>query len=530
MVPCFFRLSKSQMLGPASESLQIKTTTASNSKEEKETETFTCEAIADITVTSVKLIRQNGTTNETLIEANSSVVTFRRQMMRQDNKVKFYCEATWPGIPNSLSSNVITYSVSFPHNVQVKISKTTVTEHEFVRFECIISGGNPEFVTRYQWLWKKSGSTEEQVMQDTKTGKLFQFARIPYYQSGTYSCKAWNDGGVGQSSTDLSVQYSPRIDPEAKMKYDVAAEIGREAMFELFIVANPTPTTTGYTWSKDGNVLSRTSPDYEITSGPTSSELKIKDVKSLDYTNYSCSVKTSAFEAKIFNFMLIKAASNTSDLSNSVSVNTTVAIYFGVGLIGAVILMTTVVLLAVARWKRRLKKKLSKKFDRPANDSNDDAARNELTPIKKRPDHTYANIDPDFFNDTSSRSKRTTDKYPAKPMVKRPPVSVRFGEDKEPACSEDILDVDLYDYVDNEWQSNASGSDYSSVPACRTSQVTSPQVASALINVHVHQTNQPDEDGQQSLYEHLKPVSKNDYLDFTELSAEELRPRVLFKV
>ncbi|XP_064651583.1 neural cell adhesion molecule 2-like [Lineus longissimus] len=310
----------------ASESLQIKTTTASNSKSEKETETFTCEANADITVTSVKLIRHNGTTNETLIGANSSVVTFRRQMMRQDNKVKFYCEATWPGIPNSLSSNVITYNVLFPHNVQVKVSKTTVNEHECVCFECDTSGGNPELVTRYQWLWKKSVSTKEQVTQVpetiTKNGKYLEFTRIPYDESGTYSCKAWNLGGMGQASTVLNVQYSPRIDPEAKMKYDVAGEIGKEAMFKLFIVANPTPTKTDYIWSKDGNVLSRTSPDYEITSWPTSSKLKIKDVKSLDYTNYSCSVKTSAFEAKIFNFMLNKAASYTSDLSNSVSVNT----------------------------------------------------------------------------------------------------------------------------------------------------------------------------------------------------------------
>ncbi|XP_064651215.1 titin-like [Lineus longissimus] len=234
---------------------------------------------------------------------------------------KWQCDADGVEAEPKLKLDVLV-----PHSVQVKVSKPTVTEHEFVRFECLTSGGNPEFVTRYQWLWKKSSSTEEQVIQDTETstqnGKYLEFTRIPYDESGTYSCKASNDGGMGQASTVLNVQYSPRIDPEAKMKYDVAGEIGKEAMFELFIVANPTPTKTDYTWSKDGNVLSRTSPDYEITSGPTSSELKIKDVKSLDYTNYSCSVKTSAFQATIFNFMLNKAASYTSDLSNSVSVNT----------------------------------------------------------------------------------------------------------------------------------------------------------------------------------------------------------------
>ncbi|XP_064650956.1 titin-like [Lineus longissimus] len=347
-----------------SESLQIKTTTASNSKSEKETETFTCEAIVDITVTSVKLILQNGTTNETLIEANSSVVTFRRQMMRQDNKVKFYCEATGPGIPNSLSSDIITYNVLFPNNVQVKVSKTTVNEHEFVRFECDTSGGNPELVKRYQWLWKKSGSTKEQVIQDTETstqnGKYLEFTRIPYDKSGTYSCKAWNLGGMGQASTVLNVQYSPRIDPEAKMKYDVAGEIGKEAMFKLFIVANPSPTKTDYTWSKDGNVLSRTSPDYEITSRPTSSKLKIKNVKSLDYTNYSCSVKTSAFEAKIFNFTLNKAEATQS------SKETNKTYKDGIGLIavgGSLVVISIVIGIVIIVIKHKEKSSGRKKGD-----------------------------------------------------------------------------------------------------------------------------------------------------------------------
>ncbi|XP_064642846.1 neural cell adhesion molecule 1-like isoform X2 [Lineus longissimus] len=232
------------------------------------------------------------------------------------------CEAN--GVP--ATANLKLY-VLVPHNVQVKVNKTTVNEHEFVRFECDTSGGNPELVTRYQWLWMKNGSIEKQVIQDsdtnTKNGKFVEFTRIPYDKSGTYTCKAWNDVGMGQASAILNVQYSPRIDPEAKMKSEVAGKIGQEAMFELFIIANPTPVTTGYTWSKDGNVLSRTSPDYEITSWPTSSKLKINDVKSSDHTNYSCSVKTIGFQAKVFNFKLVKAVSYTSESSNIVQVKTT---------------------------------------------------------------------------------------------------------------------------------------------------------------------------------------------------------------
>ncbi|XP_064651699.1 hemicentin-1-like isoform X2 [Lineus longissimus] len=528
----------------APDSVKLKTTTASNSKSESETETFTCEAIGGNPVPLVKLIRQVGSKKETLIEENNRDVIFNRQMMRQDNQVKFYCEATGPGIPNQMTSSLVTYNVLFapntvqlteipqghvsqnstkdlicqggsasnpkamiewqkvlngkvtfpesltveenmeereyygvkvmstvsldttkanngavykcllvyngkqtinlqhqvtmdirfrptnivlsespygavlensqkmltcetsssnkpssiiwkkyvssnkgwatilggvqqlvvgeynsrrtvstllvqttreqhlaqylcqaryqnsllsikqttaliiyfPHNVQVKVSKTTVNEHEFVRFECDTSGGNPAPIKRYQWLWKKSGSTKEQVIQDTETstqnGKYLEFTRIPYDKSGTYSCKAWNDGGMGQASTVLNVQYSPRIDPETKMKYDVAGEMGKEAMFELFIIANPTPVTTGYTWSKDGNVISRTSPDYEIISGPTSSKLKIKNVKSSDYKNYTCSVRTSGFQAKVFKFKLLKAGPPSAP-SNLTVVNST---------------------------------------------------------------------------------------------------------------------------------------------------------------------------------------------------------------
>ncbi|XP_064651253.1 uncharacterized protein LOC135502389 [Lineus longissimus] len=112
---------------------------------------------------------------------------------------------------------------------------------------------------------------------------------------------------MGQASTGLKVQYSPRIDPEAKLKYDAVGKMGKEASLELFIVAKPTPAATGYVWEKHGNILANSSPDYEIQSGPTFSKLKIKNVKSSDYTFYTCSVKTSAFHTKVFKFRLLGA-------------------------------------------------------------------------------------------------------------------------------------------------------------------------------------------------------------------------------
>ncbi|XP_064651608.1 contactin-5-like [Lineus longissimus] len=218
-----------------------------------------------------------------------------------------------------------------PPDVQVKISKTTVNEHEFVRFECATSGGYPDHIERYQWLWKKSGSTAEQVIQDSETstqnGKLFEFVRIPYDRSGTYSCKAWNLGGMGQTSAVLTVHFSPRIDPEASSTYDVVGKIGKEASFELFIIANPTPATTGYVWSKDDNILSNSSSEYEIISGPTSSKLAIEHVKSSHYGNYTCSVKTSGFQAKVFKFKLFKpgppSAPSKLEVVNSTAVAAT---------------------------------------------------------------------------------------------------------------------------------------------------------------------------------------------------------------
>ncbi|XP_064651606.1 uncharacterized protein LOC135502588 [Lineus longissimus] len=217
-----------------------------------------------------------------------------------------------------------------PPDVEVKISKTTVNEHESVRFECATSGGYPERIERYQWLWKKSGSTAEQVIQDSETstqnGKLFEFVRIPYDRSGTYSCKAWNLGEMGQASAVLTVHFSPRIYPEANMTYDVVGEIGKEASFELFIIANPTPATTGYTWSKDDNILSNSSSEYEIISGPTSSKLAIEHVKSSHYGNYTCSVKTSRFQVN-FKFKLFKpgppSAPSKLEVVNSTAVAAT---------------------------------------------------------------------------------------------------------------------------------------------------------------------------------------------------------------
>ncbi|XP_064651574.1 titin-like [Lineus longissimus] len=311
----------------APDSLQLKTTTPPhNSKSENQTETFTCEAIGGIPVPLVKLIRLEGTTKEALILGNSRVLIFTRRMMRQDNQVEFYCEATGPGIPNRMMSMVITYNVFFPHNVQVKLSKTTVNENDSVWFECTAGGGNPELITRYQWLWKKSGATSEQVIQDTATstqnGKFLEFVRIPYDKSGTFTCKVWNNGEMGQASTVLNVHYSPRIHPGYNMKYDVAGEIDKEASFKLFITANPIPPTTGYVWSKGGEILPNSSQEYEIISLKTSSSLTIKNVKTTDFTFYTCTVKTSGFPAKVFKLELLKVGPPSAP-SNLKVVNST---------------------------------------------------------------------------------------------------------------------------------------------------------------------------------------------------------------
>ncbi|XP_064651609.1 hemicentin-1-like [Lineus longissimus] len=241
----------------------------------------------------------------TKIQCDKNNYNFQLSNVQRSDRGLWLCEADGQVATNSPKLDVLV-----PPDVEVKISKTTVNEHESVRFECATSGGYPEHIERHQWLWMKSGSTVEQVIQDSETstqnGKLFEFVRIPYDMSGTYSCKAWNLGGMGQAWVVLTVHFSPRIDQEANMTYDVVGEMGKEASFELFIIANPTPATTGYTWSKDDNILSNSSSEYEIISGPTSSKLAIEHVKSSDYGNYTCSVKTSGFQAKVFKFKLFK--------------------------------------------------------------------------------------------------------------------------------------------------------------------------------------------------------------------------------
>ncbi|XP_064649132.1 fasciclin-2-like [Lineus longissimus] len=323
--------------------------------------THNCEVVAERYKSRLKLV-----------QCGINIERFQLSNVQISDRGDWQCEADGVRATTNLKLYVLV-----PHNVQVKVSKKTVSENEFVRFECIISGGNPELVTWYQWLWMKNGSIAKQVIQDSNTttnnGTFVEFPRIPYDKSGTYSCMAWNDGGMGQASAVLNVQYSPRIDPGTKMKSDVVGEIGKEAMFKLFIIANPTPVATGYTWSKDGNVLSRTSPDFEITSGPTSSKLKINDVKSSDYTNYSCSVKTSGFQAKVFNFKLVKAESCTSKSSNIVPVKTTEAaqtskeennIYIiGIGMIAgggvAILVAIGIIVIAIKSKERSRGKKKS---------------------------------------------------------------------------------------------------------------------------------------------------------------------------
>ncbi|XP_064650927.1 hemicentin-1-like [Lineus longissimus] len=312
--------------------------------------------------------------------------------VKKADEGKYVCVAkNDAGSKASTEEDIVVY---FPLNVQVKISKTTVNEHEFMRFECATSGDNPEVIERYQWLWLKNGSPAEQVIQDTATntqnGKFLEFTRIPYDRSGTYTCKAWILGRMEQESTFLNVQYSPRIDPEAKMKYDVVGEIGKEASFELFTIANPVPDTSGYVWSNDGNVPRNFSSSYELISWhKTYSKLIIKNVKSSDYENYTCSVKTSGFQAKVFTFRLLKPEKPETSL---IGVNWT-AVVVG-SLVGAGIVAIIGITLAVVLWKCGLVRRGWRLSHRPANYD----TRVEFTTAGKPAVHTFFNNGTDYVS------------------------------------------------------------------------------------------------------------------------------------
>ncbi|XP_064651679.1 roundabout homolog 1-like [Lineus longissimus] len=173
------------------------------------------------------------------------------------------------------------------------------------KFTC--NAENENVTKPVTYTWAKNGTTVSQ--SGTKEPGALLFSPVKKADAGKYVCVAKNDAGSKASTVqDFVVYYSPRIDPEAKMKYDVEGEIGKEASFELFIIAKPTPATTGYIWSKADIKLSNSSSKYEITSGSTSSKLSIKNVTSSDYDNYTCSVQTSGFQAMVFKFNLLKPA------------------------------------------------------------------------------------------------------------------------------------------------------------------------------------------------------------------------------
>ncbi|XP_064651573.1 hemicentin-1-like [Lineus longissimus] len=385
--------------------------------------------------------------------------------VKKADEGKYVCVAK--NDAGSKASTEEDFVVYFPLNVQVKINKMTVNEHGFVRFECATSGDNPWVIERYQWLWLKIGSPAEQVIQDTATstqnGKFLEFTRIPYDRSGTYTCKAWILGRMEQESAFLNVQYSPRIDPEAKMKYDVVGEIGKDASFELFTIANPVPDTSGYVWSKDDNVPRKFSSGYKLISWPkTYSKLIIKNVTSSDYENYTCSVKTSGFQAKVFTFRLLKPEKPEASL---IGVNRIAVVAIVCSLAGAGIIAITVVIMAVVLWQRDLLRLGKRHSHRPANNTVDyDDTRVEFTTAGIRPVHTYANIETDHVNDVFD-PVRWRGQNPTQPVPTGHHVPVHRVHENEPTDSDD--DVCAYDYAT--WQQGVLGQ--SPVPEPQQSQM-----------------------------------------------------------
>ncbi|XP_064651457.1 uncharacterized protein LOC135502490 [Lineus longissimus] len=218
------------------------------------------------------------------------------------------------------------------------------------------------------------------------------------------------------------------------MKYDVVGEMGKEASFELFIIANPTPDTTGYNWSKDGDILLNSSGKYEIISGPRSSKLIIRNVKSSDYANYTCSVKTNGFQVKVFKFRLIKA------------VVVGVGGLVGVGVGAAVIVAIASVGLAVFLRKRALIRQRKRQSKQPANDTADyDDTRVVFTTPGDI--SVYDDIGGDEYESSASHPESAAGQNPAEPRITGHHVPEHGVLGDVPATSDE--DEAAYDYVQN---------------------------------------------------------------------------------
>ncbi|XP_064651625.1 neural cell adhesion molecule 1-B-like [Lineus longissimus] len=305
----------------------------------------------------------------------------------------------------------------------VKVGKTA-------KFTCNAENGSVTKPVTYTWT--KNGDT---VSPGTIERGALLFSPVKKSDAGKYVCVAKNDAGSLTSiEQDFVVYYSPGIDPDVKMKYDVVGEMGKEASFELFIIANPTPDTTGYNWSKDDDILLNSSRKYEIISGPRSSKLIIRNVKSSDYGNYMCSVKTSIFQVKVFKFRLIKAG--VVDVSGLV----------GVGVRAAVIVAIASVGVAIVLWKRALVRRRKRQSRQPANDTAD---YDDTRVVFTTPGNISVNDDmgSDEYESYASQPESAAGQNPAEPRITGHHVQEHGVLGDAPASSD--KDEAAYDYVQN---------------------------------------------------------------------------------
>ncbi|XP_064650732.1 uncharacterized protein LOC135502100 [Lineus longissimus] len=215
----------------------------------------------------------------------------------------------------------------------------------------------------------------------------------------------------------------------------------------------------------------------------------------------------------------VSVTTDQTDSTTSASVAVAVAVDVDVvvgGLVGAIIVAATAIILGVALWKLGLVRFGKRRNLRPANDTGGyDDTRVEFSGIENG--SAYVNVgtlyDNDAFIPNGTYSSPMTEQDPASPYAN----VTELGQDvsrKNQSHLQDPVPEAPYDDVRSFGPNNTT----ESVAESGSNQAHGgPRETQSL-------SNDDPPHSEESPYAHLDPVNHQDYLDFRELSPEQMRP------
>jgi len=150
----------------------------------------------------------------------------------------------------------------------------------YLLLECFAYGSPVPEMT-----WTKNGKNVP-IAHLTDANQVF-IQDVTEDDVGTYTCTATNSKGSTSSSTNVQLQYAPKITQHLVAQN---LELSSTASLSCGYTAQPSPSAV--TWIKDAMVLSATSK-LSIDSSSTSSQLQISDLSEGDSGIYQCLVENA---------------------------------------------------------------------------------------------------------------------------------------------------------------------------------------------------------------------------------------------